>query len=231
MLLKYYQRIDDAISYLFSSVSSEEKLLKLIFKKKKISYVDIGTNEGGYLDKVSKCCNVKEAFCFEPIDTLIEKIKKKNFEFDLKIFNLALSNKKSKKRFYEYGISSQSSFYEQNDLFKSLKNLKSIKTVQAITFDEYFKKNKKIDFCKIDVQGEELKVLEGMKKNLKSGRINLIKIEVSLIERYKNIKPNFFSILKFFNEYKYNLISVSKIKYHNHKILLMDVFFQYKNEK
>ena len=70
-----------------------------------------------------------------------------------------------------------------------------------------------------------------MKKNLKSGRINLIKIEVSLIERYKNIKPNFFSILKFFNEYKYNLISVSKIKYHNHKILLMDVFFQYKNEK
>ena len=34
MLLKYYQKLDDAISYLFSSTANETKLLKKIFKKK-----------------------------------------------------------------------------------------------------------------------------------------------------------------------------------------------------
>tara|TARA_Y100000768_G_scaffold387842_1_gene380564 strand:+ start:65 stop:757 length:693 start_codon:yes stop_codon:yes gene_type:complete len=227
MLLKYYQKLDDAISYLFSSVSSEEKLLKSIFKKKKIFYVDIGTNEGGYLDKVSKYCNIKKAVCFEPINSLTEKISKENYEFNIEIINSALSNKSTKKKFYEYQISSQSSFYKQNDLFKSLKSLKKIRNVSTTTFDNFFTKKQKIDFCKIDVQGEELKVLEGMKKNLKTKKINLIKIEISLIERYKNVKPNFFPILKFFNQYKYQLVSISKIKYNNEKILLMDVFFQY----
>ena len=53
MLLKYYQKLDDAISYLFSSVSNEKKLLKSYFSNKKITYIDIGTNEGGYLDFLS----------------------------------------------------------------------------------------------------------------------------------------------------------------------------------
>ena len=58
-------------------------------------------------------------------------------------------------------------FYKQNDLFKSLKSLKKIKNVSTTTFDNFFTKKQKIDFCKIDVQGEELKVLEGMKKKSK----------------------------------------------------------------
>ena len=36
MLLKYYQKLDDAISYLSSSVCDEKKLIKSIFKKKKL---------------------------------------------------------------------------------------------------------------------------------------------------------------------------------------------------
>ena len=36
MLLKYYQKLDDAISYLFSSVADEKKLLKKTFNKKKL---------------------------------------------------------------------------------------------------------------------------------------------------------------------------------------------------
>ena len=36
MILKYYQKIDDALSYLFSSVCDEKKLIKSIFGKKKL---------------------------------------------------------------------------------------------------------------------------------------------------------------------------------------------------
>ena len=37
-------------------------------------------------------------------------------------------------------------------------------------------KNLKIDICKIDVQGEDYKVLLGMKQNLKKGNIKILKI-------------------------------------------------------
>jgi len=69
-----------------------------------------------------------------------------------------------------------------------------------------------------------LNVLKGMKKNLKNKRVKLLKIELSFIERYQNVKPNFYNIISFLNKYKYTLISISKIKYKGEKILLMDAF-------
>jgi len=39
--LKLYQKIDDALSYLLSSVCDEKKLLKENIKKKEIVFVDI----------------------------------------------------------------------------------------------------------------------------------------------------------------------------------------------
>ncbi len=46
MLLKYYQKLDDAISYLFSSTANEKKLLKKIFNNKQLVVIDIGANQG-----------------------------------------------------------------------------------------------------------------------------------------------------------------------------------------
>ena len=175
MILKYYQKIDDAISYLFSSVCDEKKLIKSIFGKKKIIYVDIGTNEGSFLEYLLTFCNFKKIFCYEPILRLSDELKLKYSNKKIKVFNIALSNKKSTKKFYEYKISSQSSLYKQNDIFKSLKDLKKISKVKTEVFDNEFN-NRKIDFCKIDVQGEEINVLKGMKKNLKKKNIKLLKI-------------------------------------------------------
>ena len=50
MLLKYYQKLDDAISYLAGSFCNEKKLIKSILGNKKICYIDIGTNLGSYID-------------------------------------------------------------------------------------------------------------------------------------------------------------------------------------
>ena len=87
------------------------------------------------------------------------------------------------------------------------------------------KKKTKIDFCKIDVQGEEINVLKGMSLNLKKKNIHLIKIEISFIERYKGVKSNFYEIVSYLIKYNYHLISISKIKYKEDKILLMDAYF------
>ena len=77
MILKYYQKIDDALSYLFSSVCDEKKLIKSIFGKKKIVYVDIGTNEGSFLEYLLKFCNFKKIFCYEPILRLSDELRQK----------------------------------------------------------------------------------------------------------------------------------------------------------
>lgn len=223
MLLKYYQKLDDAISYLFSSVCDEKKLLKKYLKEKKIFYVDIGTNEGNFLDYLKKIFTFKKIICFEPIKDLAENLTEK-FS-DIEVHRLALSNKKSVRNFYEYKISSQSSLYKQNNTYKSLKELKQISKIKTLSFDQYFKNNKKIDFCKIDVQGEEINVLKGMRKNLKSKNIKLIKIEISFLERYVGVRSNFFDIISLLKKYDYHLLSISKLKYKDNQILLMDAYF------
>tara|TARA_Y100000816_G_scaffold263692_1_gene222262 strand:- start:607 stop:1293 length:687 start_codon:yes stop_codon:yes gene_type:complete len=225
MLLKYYQKLDDAISYLFSSINDEKKLLNSFFKKKNILYVDIGTNEGSYLDFLTNFISLKKVVCFEPIESLSADLKKKYSHLNLRIYNLALSNSNKKKIFHQYDISSQSSLYEQNNLYQSIKKLKKKFKIKTEKFDKIFNNNQIINFCKIDVQGEELNVLKGMEKNLKRKNIKLIKIELSFVQRYKKVKPNFYDVLVYLNRFNYKLISISKIKYKEQKLLLMDAFF------
>jgi len=115
MFLKYFQKIDDISSYLFSSVCNEKKLLKSIFKNSRIFYVDIGTNEGSFVDFLSKIFKFKKIVCFEPINNLARNLDKRFSHLNIEVNNLALSNISSTKKFYEYSISSQSSLYKQNN--------------------------------------------------------------------------------------------------------------------
>ena len=156
---------------------------------------------------------------------LSNELKRKYSSKNINVFNVALSNKKTLRKFFEYKISSQSSLYKQNDIFKSLKDLKKISKVKTEIFDNEFNHDEKIDFCKIDVQGEEINVLKGMKKNLKKKNIKLLKIEITFIERYVSVKSNFNQIISFLLKYNYHLTSISKIKFKNNRLLLMDAYF------
>mgnify|MGYP001453665596 FL=1 len=226
MLLKYYQKLDDAISYLSSSFCDEKKLINSILGKKKIVYVDIGTNQGSYINYLSSFLSFKKIYAFEPIIELNQKIKKNNPTLDIKIYNVALSNLNKKRDFFQYNVSSQSSLYKQNKTFKSLMKLDKKIKVQTKKFDSVFNNFKKIDFCKIDVQGEDPNVLRGMKKHLAKKKIRLVKIEIIFISLYINVEPNFYNILEFMKKNEYLLVSVSKIKFKNNKILFMDAFFE-----
>ncbi len=228
MFLKYFQKLDDIISYLLASDLNEKKFLKSFFKKKDLVVVDIGSNEGNYLDFLNDIFVLKKIYCFEPINYLSQKLKKRYSNKNIVVYNLALSNKKKTSNFFEYSISSTSSLYKQNDLYKSLKKIKKIKKVPVNKYDNFFKVNKKIDICKIDVQGEDFKVLQGMQKNLKKRNIKLIKIELSFESFYFNTKENFYDIVFFLKKYNYKLVSISKIKKKNQKLSFMDAYFEYK---
>ena len=228
MFLKYFQKLDDIISYLLASELNEKKFLKNYLKKKEIIIVDIGANEGTYLDFLSSIFHLKKIYCFEPIANLSDKLKANYGNKNIVVYNTALSNFKGSRKFYEYQVSSTSSFYKQNDLYKSLKKIKNVKKISVNKYDNYFRNNKKIDICKIDVQGEDFKVLQGMTKNLKKKCIKLIKVELSLEKFYFNTKETFYDIIFFLKKYNYSLISISKIKTKDQKLTFLDAYFEYK---
>ena len=93
--------------------------------------------------------------------------------------------------------------------------------------DEYLNlKEKKIDICKIDIQGEELNVLMGMQKYLKKKKIKLIKVEITIRNDYDNNKNQFVEIINFLKKFNYDLVTISKIKFSQNEIMFLDAYFQ-----
>ena len=221
--LKLYQKFDDIISYLFSNTVNEKKFLKSYFKNKKIIVIDIGSNYGNFIDLVINNLNIKKIYAFEPSTVCFNYLKENYSMNNIKIINIALSNLKKRKKFFESEILSQSSLYNRKNKFiRKIKN-KSIYYVQTNTLDSFYKKNKSdeiYDLVKIDAEGEDFKIINGMKFLLKNFKVKLLKIE---IENYK--KNSLKNIILFMGKFNYKLISISKTKYSSNRLYLLDAYF------
>jgi FkbM family methyltransferase len=221
-LLNIFQKLDDYMSYLSSNTVNEKSLL-LKALDKNINLIDVGSNYGSYINLIKKNFLIKKAFIFEPSKKNYQYLKKKFNESKYTIKAYAASNKNTKKIFYEYEISSMSSLYPDLKTYNSFNKIKKKYLVKVIKLDNFIK-IKKIDLCKIDVQGEDLNTLKGMRNLLKKKIIKLIKIELSFEPLYGN-NNNWIKIINFLNQYKYKLIGITKIKYKNLKIIFMDCYF------
>lgn len=227
-ILKLLQGFDNLITYIFSNLSNENVYLKNFFKSKKINFVDVGANLGGYTNLIIKNLNINEIHIFEPSNECFFELKKK-FKKKKVFFNKkALSNKNKISSFYENEILSQSSLHKDKNKFNSnLKNT-NIYKVKCTTLNNYFKKRKKnfkIDLLKIDAEGEDLRILEGASKLLQKKKIKLIKIELLNSLNKKNDKSNINQIIILLNKYGYYIDTISKTKFVNQKLLMMDVYF------
>ena len=145
------------------------------FKKKRI-FIDVGANIGNHSIFYSKY--FKKILSFEPskISFKVLSLNVENLK-NIKIFNFGLSNISKK-------------FYFDDKATKNVAGLKFKKKgkipVKAEVFDKKFKELKNIDLVKIDVEGHELNVIEGMKKTLKNNSPLLI-IEFDPF-KYRNSK-------------------------------------------
>ena len=196
-----------------------ELIIKNLKTKKPVIF-DVGCYIGNFSTNLQKRLNLKKNsfYLFDANPNL----KVKNFKY----YNEVFSNKIQMKNFYlnEFLPSSGSSLETdvKNDLkwnftrrimslsFK--KKFKSFK-IKTNTLDNFCKekKIKKIDILKIDVEGSELKVLEGGKKIL--DKTNIIQVEI--LQNKKNfdkIKNKVTILLKKYNFHKIsekNIYSVS----------------------
>src|ERR1700748_2775122 len=123
--------------------------------------IDIGANVGNYTEQLQKKFKGIEVHLFEPSKLNIEKLSTRFNSINVVINQVAVSNKNGAAMLYSNapGSALASLTKRQNLEFEVFEE------VETITFESYWKQildRRDIDLVKIDVEGHELDVLEGL---------------------------------------------------------------------
>ncbi len=170
---------------------------------------DIGANIGCYTMLAAKLCGPSgKVFGFEPSKTscdLIEKSLNLNSYSNVKLISKGVSNQTKKGKLF---INPRTS--TDNRIIESSENRKSIE-VEIVSLDDFIKEEKiQPDFIKIDVQGTEFYVIEGMKELLESSIPLKLIIEFSPLKDHKR-KSQFDSCLKKMKELGFSIFRLKEV--------------------
>ena len=150
--------------------------IKKYIKPKDIVF-DVGACIGEWSDAVLQVCPDVNIHQFEPVPESFEHLKKTS-AFRNKF---ALSNKVGQIEFYHYPSQPMlSTEFRRSSKVEHLFSLVPDKIiVNTTTIDAYCIEHQihKINFLKIDVEGNEFAVLEGAKEMLQAGNIDYIQFE------------------------------------------------------
>ena len=166
---KLYDQKNNKVIDEFNEYSKLQELISVLDKSKTI--IDIGANCG--LFSIPSALKGYQVYGFEPIRMnlrLLELGKEENKCDNFKIVPKAVSNKTKKQKIYIPYCSDNTSFNKDVAISNMTFSKEYIEeNVNCITFDDWEKVNKdlNIGFIKIDVQGFEKEVLEGMSNFLK----------------------------------------------------------------
>ena len=194
---------------------------------------DVGAYIGDTIEQFKSSFPESYIHAFEPFDESFSILKNRFQKTDKLFFNnIAVENRfSSSANMYitqNKGSSSllqptkdANEFWEGNPL--STQEKVKVKTT---TIDSYCQKHniETIDILKIDVQGNELKVLQGADQMLKDRRVKLIFTEISIAPNYKG-QSEIDEIIKFLRENKYKIFNFFKMKHKQGKLIECDVLF------
>ncbi len=210
--------------------NKEEKFeIELIKKtlKKHDNVVDIGANIGFYTTIFSQLISKNGCvYAFEPDKDNFEKLKK-NIQYlkNVVLENKAVSNQSGMIQLYQSKLNVDHRTYPSNSAVRSI-------DIECVSLDDYFRKNERIHFIKMDIQGYEPFALQGMINvltyNDKLKLISefwphgLIKAGYSAIDYFYQLKKFFPAIylidkneLRELNEEIISTLKVSESDYYN----------------
>lgn len=179
--------------FLFNSFEPQtEKIFRKFIKKGDIAF-DIGANIG-YMSLMMADCVGQNGFvfAFEPIQnnfkSLINNISLNKFN-NIRYFKLAISNTNSIIKIYKPLDNNQGSYSMIVDPAKSNQEYEEVQTTTLDDFVEQ-KKIEAVNFIKIDVEGAEYEVIQGMHKTISKFRpIIFMEINGPILQK-RNIKPS-----------------------------------------
>tara|TARA_A100001015_G_scaffold309471_1_gene409016 strand:- start:3452 stop:4231 length:780 start_codon:yes stop_codon:yes gene_type:complete len=211
-----------------------EKTLKNLIKKNNPCIFDVGSNNGSSIYDFKSWWPDSSIHCFEPQEECYESIKETASNFNkgkIHINMCAAGNISSKNQtFYTHDINSGVSGFNKININSSdsikLENLKQMseaevqnyinslnqnRKVRVIRLDEYIESlnlNSHIDFLKIDTQGHEVEVLDGLGKHL--GNVDVVLTELMFFDFYEK-SLSFSDIEKYLHEYNFSIYDISHI--------------------
>jgi len=145
----------------------------------KVNIFDVGANIGVYSELLYNVFGENSnIYSFEPSKETYNKLRLRNIK-NVKTFNIGFSNYIGEANLYcNLGIPSLSSLYKRRLNHFNI-DLNSSEKIEIDTIDNFCKKNNILDifFLKMDVEGNELKILEGSIEKIKSKSIQYIQFE------------------------------------------------------
>ena len=163
----------------------------LLFLKQKIKincenkiFFDVGANVGHYTQLLSEIFDDKTTniYSFEPSAITYSELAKRFIMYNnVRIYKVGFSDISEEISFFSNDpntTSSLASVYNRQLEHIGISMQRSEK-IKVVTIDNFCKENNitNIDFLKIDVEGHELKVLQGAASMIKEKRINAIQFE------------------------------------------------------
>ena len=159
----------DKIIYVFSMYEPELSKIMEKYANKNEIFIDVGANTGYHSLYASEL--FKEVIAFEPLpmayNQFKESVKINNYK-NITVHQLACSNKEGKSRIYYYkNVIAEATIGKYPTKRENKKKPESLE-IKTVTLDRFLKKTKnRIGLIKIDVEGYEPLVMEGLKKIIK----------------------------------------------------------------
>lgn len=170
------------LNYENSKFSGENYLLKKYFSKiKKPIVFDVGANIGNYSLAIYNINSEANIYAFEPNPHTFEKLVTNTSEKHISCINIGLGSDINTLELFDYkGVKGSSHASLYSEVFNELrKEEKTSIIVNISTLDCFCQQNNitKINFLKIDTEGNELNVLKGATQFLNSSHIDIIQFE------------------------------------------------------
>ncbi|CAM3987272.1 FkbM family methyltransferase [Flavobacterium jumunjinense] len=170
----------------------KNEYLDLVFLYQKLDrdpnvIFDCGANIGFVSNQFSNKFPNSLIYAFEPNPTVFEVLKSSIKKEKINPFNMGIGFESGKLKFYKNNNTGTSSFLEPNDFHKAhLARMYQEIEVPVISINDFCKAQKidEIGILKLDIEGYELKALEGCVDMLENQKIDFIYAEVNLIPTY-----------------------------------------------
>jgi len=209
----YDSRFMDNVGYNnhHSSSNGELSVIKKLIKDGDVVF-DIGASRGDWSAYVFSNHNFVSLYAFEPIPNVYELLEKSFRNKNGLAYNLAFSNHIGERLFYyyadNYAHSRLSGFYDRKILKKRFRSKPEEIVVHVDTLDNFCFKNgiNKIDFLKIDTEGEELNVLKGASDLLANKAISIMQFEYGGC--YIDSKSTLYEVYNLLLEYGYFIFRI-----------------------